>query len=107
MMDGSWVKVNRVFREELYQLHPLVISISEPDLTNITRQSVVIATEIDIGVTEQQYSVTPVPNGGGIFGPQCHTWDLFTNGVHVYCWGGGYGSPNPSTTELRIAVLNP
>jgi hypothetical protein len=84
---------------------PAAAIISGPDLTNITTQSVVMAHEINTGVT----SVGDPSETNGIAspwwneGPDCHTWDPFQNGFHVYCFGGG----NPNTTELRVAVLNP
>ncbi|MFZ0510171.1 MAG: hypothetical protein WAM14_01080 [Candidatus Nitrosopolaris sp.] len=87
-------------------LGEVIPTISGPDLTNIISNLVVVVTEINTGVTSP---ATPnqIPGVGFIFGPQCSTWDAFANGFHMYCGPGANGSPNPSTTELRIAVINP
>jgi hypothetical protein len=88
------------------QSQSVVPIISGPDLTNITSQSIVTATEINTGITgplNGQGVSGGVPQG--VFqGPECRTWDPFQNGFHVYCGNGNGANPN---TELRVAVLNP
>lgn len=59
-------------------LQEIVSTISGSDLTNITSNSVVIATEINTGITSPAVP-SQTPNVGFLFGPQCSTWDGFSS----------------------------